>query len=356
MDRETKSERLKDLHKLQAMSTFEKVVLTTARVDEWYEYFEGKIYVSFSGGIDSTVLLDIVRKRHPDVEAVFSNTGLEYPEIQAFVKGFENVTIIRPKMRFDEVIKKYGYPMISKEVAECVYQGRIALAKNDGKYNYRLKKLKGEALDKNGNPSLFNKQKYEPLLYTDFIIGSNCCMVTKKKPLKEFSAISGKMPMTAQMACESDLRTQQWCKNGCNGFDMKAPISNPMSFWYKQDALRYIKEHNLAICSVYGKVAYKHNGFIYDEVLCDNGCELCTTGCDRTGCIFCGFGLTQEQQKTGVSRFERLKVTHPRQYDYCMGGGEYNEQGIWQPSKEGLGMAHVIDGLNKIYGKGYIRY
>ncbi len=356
IEKQEKNERLKILHSLQRMSPFEKKILTDKRIDEWYEFYEGKVYISFSGGIDSTVLLDIARERHPDIEAVFSNTGLEYPEIQSFVKTFDNVSIIRPKMRFDEVIKKYGYPMISKEVAECVYQGRLSLARNDGKYSYRLKKLKGEALDKDGNPSLFNKAKYEPLLYTDFILGNNCCTITKKNPLKEFSRKSGKMPITAQMASESDLRTQQWCKNGCNGFDMKSPISNPMSFWYKQDALTYIKENNIRICSVYGDIVYEKNGYKYDNLLCDNGCRLCTTGCDRTGCIFCGFGLYQEQQKTGISRFERLKITHPRQYEYCMGGGEHNENGIWQPNKEGLGMAYVIDGLNKIYGKGYLRY
>ena len=64
------------------------------------------VYVSFSGGKDSTVLLHIVREMYPEVEAVFVNTGLEYPEIQQFVKTFDNVTILRPKMRFDEVIKR----------------------------------------------------------------------------------------------------------------------------------------------------------------------------------------------------------------------------------------------------------
>lgn len=356
MERKEKNYRLSELHKLQNMSLFEKIITTEQRLDEWCIYFDEKVYISFSGGIDSTVLLDIARKRYLNIEAVFSNTGLEYPEIQSFVKTFDNVSIIRPKMNFAEVIRKYGYPMISKEVAECVYQGRLALAKNDGSCNYRLKKLRGEALDKDGNPSLFNKKKYEPLLYTDFLIGSNCCQIMKKNPLKEFSRKSGKMPITAQMAEESDLRTQQWCKNGCNGFNMKSPISNPMSFWTKQDSLQYVKENNLRIASVYGNIVYKKDGLLYDETLFENDCELCTTGCDRTGCIFCGFGLYQEQQKTGISRFERLKKTHPRQYEYCIGGGAYDTDGLWKPTKDGLGMGHVFDELNKIYGKGYIRY
>lgn len=81
--------------------------------------------------------------------------------------------------------------------------------------------------------------------------------------------------------------------------------------------------------------------------------KLATTGCDRTGCIFCAFGCHREPNP---SRFQRMKVTHPRQYQYCIGGGEYDENGIWKPSKEGLGMGHVFDELNKIYGEDFIKY
>lgn len=80
--------------------------------------------VSFSGGKDSTVLLHIARQLYPNIPAVFSNTGLEYPEIQRFVKSFDNVDIVTPSMRFDDVITTYGYPLISKEVAEAIYYAR----------------------------------------------------------------------------------------------------------------------------------------------------------------------------------------------------------------------------------------
>ena len=170
-------QQLKDLQKA---SLFEKIILTKQRIREWVSHFgEDGVYVSFSGGKDSTVLLHLVREEYPNVEAVFVNTGLEYPEIQRFVKSFDNVTILRPKMSFVEVIKKYGYPLVSKEVAECLQQGKIALKRQDGKYSYRLKKLFGTALDKNGRKSLFNREKWLPLLYVDFAIGSGCCAVMK---------------------------------------------------------------------------------------------------------------------------------------------------------------------------------
>lgn len=338
-----------ELKLLQALPLEIKIMKTQQRIREWVQHYgvEG-VYVSFSGGKDSTVLLDIVRKIYPSVEALFVDTGLEYPELRKFVKTFDNVTTIRPEMRFDEVIRKYGYPFISKEVAECVSQGKIAL--NGERYLYRLNKLQGIATDKNGNKSLFNKAKWEPLLYVDFNISHLCCNVMKKKPIHDYGKISGKVPITAQTAEESHLREQQWLKNGCNGFNMKRPISNPMSFWTEQDILQYIKQNNLPIASVYGEVIEQaKNG-----QLCLYGCgKLCTTGCNRTGCIFCGFGAHLEK---GESRFQRLKRTHPRQYDYCMNGGAYDTDGLWKPTKEGLGMKYCIDVINEIYGKDFIRY
>ena len=101
-----------------------KIQITQARIIEWYQHYDGNVCVSFSGGKDSTVLLHIARKIYPDIPAVFSNTGLEYAEIQRFVRTWDNVDIIAPKMRFDEVISTYGYPIIGKEVAEAIYYAR----------------------------------------------------------------------------------------------------------------------------------------------------------------------------------------------------------------------------------------
>lgn len=117
------------LRELQALPLEAKIALTQVRLDEFYCGYGGGLgyghaYVSFSGGKDSTVLLDIARKRYPDIPAVFSNTGLEYPEIRQFALSHENVEVVAPKMRFDEVISEYGYPLIGKEVAEAIYYAR----------------------------------------------------------------------------------------------------------------------------------------------------------------------------------------------------------------------------------------
>ena len=304
------------------------------------------------------MLLHLVRQDFPNVEAVFVNTGLEYPEIQQFVKTFDNVTILRPKMRFDEVIRKYGYPIISKEVSESVGCCQRSLgAETKGSWaTTRWQRLRGELKDKDGNESKFNQAKWLPLVDVDFRISNRCCDVMKKAPSKKHAKQTGKVAITGQMAAESRLRTQQWLKNGCNGFDMKNPISNPMSFWTEQDVLQYIKQHGIQIASVYGDVVYAtepEQMRLEDYGMIVDGCEpLATTGCNRTGCIFCAFGCHLESEP---SRFQRLKETHPRQYEYCIGGGEYVD-GIWQPNKQGLGMGHVFDELNKIYGDGFIKY
>jgi len=125
-----------------------------------------------------------------------------------------------------------------------------------------------------------------------------------------------------------------------------------ISFWTEHDVLQYIKEKNIPMASVYGKISF------YGGQMPLEGCDLsihylCTTGCDRTGCIFCGFGAHLEK---GETRFQRLKRTHPKQYDFCINGGTYDSDGIWKPDSRGLGMGHVFDELNKLYGEDFIQY
>ena len=271
-----------------------KVEKTKLRIKEWYEHYNGEVYVSFSGGKDSTVLLDIVRSMYPDIEAVFSNTGLEFPEIVKFIKTFDNVTIIKPKMTFKQVINEKGYPVISKSVSNCVRLARKNIA--EGKETLRVRQIKG--LEKG---SKFNKGKWEFLLDAPFKISEECCNELKKKPMKEFQKQSGKVPFIATMADEGLLRQQRYLQTGCNAFNLGK--SQPMGFWTEQDVLRYIKENNLEICSVYGDIIINDKG-LYE-----------TTVEKRTGCVYCGIGCHLEKEP---NRFQRLKETHPKQYNYCI--------------------------------------
>ena len=178
-----------DLRKLQALPLELKIKMTQRRIRDWVkEYGEDGVYVSFSGGKDSTVLLHIVREMYPNIEAVFINTGLEYPEIQRFVKSFDNVTILRPKMRFDEVIKRYGYPVISKEVSEAVYGSRRGWKSMQHKLHEKM-----------------SGGKWAGLEQLDCDISHMCCYVIKKKPAKEFEKRTGKKQITTNGLAETRL-------------------------------------------------------------------------------------------------------------------------------------------------------
>lgn len=112
---------ISDLWQMQSLPLEAKIRMTKYRIRQWVEYYgEDGVYVSFSGGKDSTVLLDLVRQMYSNVTAVFVDTGLEYPEIREFVKTFSNVVWLKPKKNFKQVITEYGYPFISKEVSDKV--------------------------------------------------------------------------------------------------------------------------------------------------------------------------------------------------------------------------------------------
>ena len=196
-----------------------------------------------------------------------------------------------------------------------------------GVYEVNWGKKKMGVLPKNHDRSQFSQEKYKFFLDAPFEISSECCNVMKKKPIHEYTKRTGRYFITAQMASESRLRTQQWIKNGCNGFDMKNPISNPMSFWTEQDVLLYIKQNNIPICSVYGDIVEDLSGtdevegqltisdldgFENMELFDAKALPLKTTGCSRTGCMLCGYGCHLE--KPGDGRFEMLKETHPGMY------------------------------------------
>lgn len=415
-----------------------KIQISQTRIIEWYNHYHGNVVVGFSGGKDSTVLLHLVRTIFPDVKAVFSNTGLEYPEIQKHVMSINNVDIVRPTMRFDEVISTYGYPLIGKEVAEAIYYARRIYSqdvnvereskssKNSKEaerrgsnllpcytpvtnrvwqndlpsqtetYNARqpknhhiettlaksrrttlqgqMWKFEEESVDH--QKSQFNKEKWLPIVYAPFMISHYCCNKMKKSPMKKYQHEHHLYPILGTLTEESRIRKQAWIKHGCNAFDSASPSSQPLSFWTEQDILTYIVKYDLPIASVYGNIVSVHDGAEYPakDMTGQVGCNLRCTGCDRTGCIFCGFGFHLE--KKGETRFQRLARTHPRQYEYSIGGGQWadnpyydataqeydgewknwNPKKIWVPSKKGLGMGKVFDMANEIYGKDFYRY
>lgn len=308
------------LRQMQSVPLEGKIIMSQLRIQQWYDYWGGDVYLSFSGGKDSTVLKHLIETTSgvDDVPVVFVDTGLEYPEVRMFATKHADV-VLRPEMRFDEVIGKYGYPVISKKIA-----GALEDAKRNiplGKETARIKCLYGTygTPRRDGKPSMWDYSKYKYLIDAPFKISNKCCDVMKKSPMKNYARETGRKPIVGTMATESLQRRNAWLKTGCNGFKSNTPISQPMSFWTEQDVLEYIVKFNLDYAKVYGEIKQDESGKYY------------TTGVDRTGCMFCMFGCHLEKEP---NRFQKMKETHPRQYEYCMNK---------------LGLKDVLDYINVPY-------
>ena len=341
---------MSDLYQMQSLPLSAKISMTARRINEWVnEFGEDGVYLSFSGGKDSTVLGHIIREvcGYKNIPFVFVDVPTQYPELKQFAMTFDNLVILKPKISFAEVCEKYGFPLFSKEISECVADSRkyirildrqtdrqteipfayriadlIGIDRRVDEENtayqnlkmgnipseilkapVRVKQLFGVKCDNFG--SMYDRSRYLFMLDAPFDVSNQCCKVMKKQPAHEYAKKTGRKPMTATMATESKLRASNWIKHGCNAFESKNPISNPMSFWTEQDVLLYIKENNLPICSVYGDVVtdYGSMGQCENQMsFADYGIFdterplLKTTGCTRTGCVLCGFGCHLEKE------------------------------------------------------------
>ena len=267
------------LKQYQSLSLRGKVTLSKKKIQQWLDHWNDQCYVAFSGGKDSTVLLDLVWSINPRIPAVFVDTGLEYPEIVEFVKSYgDKVVWLKPKMPFPQVIEKYGYPVVSKEVSHNIHW----LQTGSKRAHERLiNGVRGRKLPK----------KWVPLSRSGIKVNDACCTIMKKNPSKVYEKKTGRVGMTGVMACESNLRQTDYMASGCLGFESKRPIGRPMSFWLEEDVWEYLKENNLPYSPIYDM------------------------GEKRTGCMFCMFGVHMEE---GTNRFQRMFKSHPKQWNYCI--------------------------------------
>lgn len=266
-----------------------KIKMAHRRIREWYDSLGGNVYVSFSGGKDSYLLLHLVRMVYPSVPAVFVDTGLEFPEIREFVRSVDNVIWLKPKYTFKQVTERWGYPVVSKKVAMSI--NRYQTTKSDVQRSLRLAPGINPNTGRMQTTGIIPK-KYQYLVDAPFKISEYCCNALKKSPLERFEKKTGSNPFIGTMASDSKTRRDEVVKNGCNAFSACKPVSRPLSFFTEDDVLRCTK-------------LLPHSR-IYDM------------GYTRTGCMFCLFGVQEEMRKTGQNRFQLMKKTHPRLWEKAL--------------------------------------
>lgn len=265
----------------QSWTLEQKIDHSVGVVSAFLSKVNGKAYISYSGGKDSGVMLDIIRRFVDcNIPAVFCNTGNEYPEVIKFVRQIENLITIHPKIHIRQVIEKYGFPLISKEQSRYINQAKHT--KSEKLLNIRL----------HGGEKGIGKiaEKWKFLINAPFDISEKCCDYLKKKPFEKFHKETGLFPFIGTMAGESRLRLQKWLRQGCNSFESNMIASYPLSIWTQADVWAYIRKFNLPYSPVYDM------------------------GIKRTGCMFCGFGCHFKDD----IRFSFLKETKPKIYNHFM--------------------------------------
>ena len=254
-----------------------KIQMSLQRIRLWYRHWGGLCYVAFSGGKDSTVLLHLVRSLYPEIPAVYNSFGADFPETVTFVKSIDNVLWLSAPTTYPNVIQKYGYPVVSKEVAQKIE---------------RYHKAKDNATRMKLNQGAYRiPYQWFHLLNAPFKISSKCCHALKIAPVLKYEKQTGRAPFTGLMADEGETRKQAAQRTGCNAYDLQRPVSKPLTFWLEQDIWDYIHLYNIPYSPIYDM------------------------GYQRTGCYFCGFGLHKEKSP---NRFQLMKTTHPALYTHCM--------------------------------------
>lgn len=326
-----------------------KIQKSILAIEKYYEKYDGDVYIS-KGGVDSNI-----------VEWLTKQTDLKfqctYKKIEsvcvASVEPAENIkhnfdlgnTLLKSDISKKQVIEDWGYPLVSKEVAMKI--SRYNRTKFDWVKERRLKGYLG-----NNGKWLYESRiplKYQEFIYAPYEMSEKCCDKTKKKPLKTYEHLTGKHPITGEMAEESRDRKTEYLKHGCIMHDLKRPKCTPVGFWTPQDMMECIYKYKIEIPKIYGEVVKLEDGtFKY-------------SGEQRTGCEICAFGIIFDTE-----RFVRLEERKPNLYKQMMDGGKWIRKDLyrwvkfrpnaipiwsnlyWVPSDKGYGYKLVLNYFYKV--------
>lgn len=295
-----------------------KLVHAKRRAEEFYHEIcdvrGANVHVSV-GGLDSITLYIFLRDVcHLDVAGV-SVSILEDKSVQAVHKQL-GLTLLKPYKSKVEVIKEFGYPILSKEIA-----AKIELLQNPSDKNKTVRHaiITGETGEYGGyqkNSRMKMSQKWlekfggyenetEGVNYQkpDFKVSSKCCYHLKEKPADDWAKEHNSFPYLGLMASEGGRRQKSLMLNGCNYYGKTTTRSCPFAIFSRQDILRLALDLNVPVPEIYGTIERDENGQLY------------TTKAQRTGCSMCGFGIQLEKRP---HRFDRLRETNPKEWHFWM--------------------------------------
>lgn len=332
----------------QLLSSEEKFKYAAIRAWEFYKVLDGMCYTAV-GGLDSITLHLFLASIGIWIPGV-SVSGLEDVSIQRIHKQLGIVRLKPVKKadgthwRKDEVIKEFGFPVLSKEIA-----GKIHLLQNPSERNKTVRhaiitgetgeyggnrvgtrmKMSQKWLEKFGGPE--NETEGTNYLTAPFRVSDKCCYYLKEKPCDDYARESKRFPYMGLMASEGGRRQKALMIHGCNYIGAKTKRSAPFAIFYRQDILelvllveKWLKEN----WESYRQNYYRRYGIlldefppktivpeIYGEIVRDQDGTLRTTKAQRTGCSMCGFGIHLEKRP---HRFDRLREENYKAWYFWM--------------------------------------
>ena len=167
-------------------NTRDKVATAIERIKA-FEPPEG-YYVAFSGGKDSVVIFDLVKRSGVKFDAHYNITGIDPPELVHFIKTFSDVQTHRPDKTMWQLIVENGMPPL-------------------------------------------RQKRY-------------CCRILKER------GGDGRKVITGIRWAESNRRAKRKSVEACFHDDRKFYI-NPIIEWSDADVWEFIRANNLPYCSLY---------------------------------------------------------------------------------------------------------
>lgn len=319
------------------------------RAREFYNHpeIDGMAYVAV-GGLDSITLHVFLRSIGIRVPAI-SVSSLEDKSIQRVHKAL-GVKSLPPAKRNDgkywskrEVIRQFGFPIISKETA-----GKIALLQHPSPDNATVRhaiitgetgeyggfrtgtrmKLANRWLELFGGPE--NEKEGTHYKTAPFLVSDKCCYYLKEKPCNDYAKESGRYPYMGLMASEGGRRQKALMLNGCNYISPGTKRSAPFAIFNRQDILTLaleMDEYYHAHWQDFGEEEIDTIiPAIYGEIVRDPDGTLRTTKAQRTGCSMCGFGIHMEGRP---HRFDQLRKSNPKEWEFWMKHIYQDETGKW---------------------------